>query len=189
VVEARQPRAPAPRRALADGALAAIMLFTAVLAVHEVLNVPSSLPSRQAVFASADRPPPTWYDPFDYGDYSAPVVRPTLPGRIVLRPQLGDSYRYRLAPAASGTIATNVMGGPYLVRVRGAQHVGRTPEGFMVLRVDARAGERQEISFSPVRSVPRELAVAASLAALLASVLLIAGLAAHGARRRRAVPA
>jgi hypothetical protein len=47
-----------------------------------------------------------------------------------------------LNPPNDGTVNTNVIAGPYLVAVKGAKFVGRTPYSELVMQVNKNAEDR-----------------------------------------------
>ncbi len=136
---------------------------------------------------SVDRKPVGWYAPLDYADASAPVVRPTLPGRIELAVEPGvEGVRASLPVARRGTIATNVAAGDYLVRVAGARPVGRTEEGLMVVAID---DPSVPVRFLAKRSLLLDAARIVSILATLGLAGLLVGLTVQRRRPSALSPA
>jgi hypothetical protein len=146
------------------------------------------LPDREVALTSLVDPPPAWIAGRDFGDISEPVVEPALPGRLTA--PIIDSHRrdYEVGypPGPAGTVETNVTAGPYLVQVDGAEVAGRTSDQNLVLRLPA-SGTSRTVRLSPRESAPIVAAQAVSVAALLGSIALVAGLAVRNRRLRASV--
>lgn len=195
--------ASAPLRRWLEFVLAAIAAMSIVLATKQALDTPSFVfKNRQEIFASAVSPPRSYYSGVEYADSSAPVVQPTISqiqggAPLVMRPgiQLPASpftatYNYPIVVGQPGTVATNIPAGPYLVTVKGAKPVGRTPLvpggsygiSLMVVQVSGTPGEHEVISFTTTPSRALRLGVIGTCASLTAILLLLAGVL--GARWR-----
>jgi hypothetical protein len=183
-----------------------LILITAIsvgLATQQVWDTPSFFfKHRTEVFSSAINPPRSYYSGLDFADSSARVVQPTIrqfQGGVPLASRAAievpsspfiASYRYPIIVSQPGTVATNVAAGPYLVTVKGAIPVGRTPlvpggsygSSLMVVRLAGRPGEHETVSFSTASSLPLRLGVICTFASLVAIVLLLVLVF---ARRRR----
>jgi hypothetical protein len=115
--------------------LAAIAAFNHVLSVEQSFDVRSWMSGRDAALASSVHRPATWYSPLHFGDGSAPEVEPTLPPLELPFERRRDAYSATYPRGPAGTVETNIDTGDYLVDVSGAEPVGRTGEGRMVLRL------------------------------------------------------
>lgn len=141
------------RSGLRPGAPAVVLAAIAAVglwqSIEQNAEVRSWLPDREAAVASTVTPPPTWYAPLHFADASEPVVRPEARGelRVPVESGIADEYALRVPPGPATTIKTNVLAGPYLVRVRGAKPVGRTEEGEMVVALPA-SGRDREVTFA-----------------------------------------
>jgi hypothetical protein len=202
--------APARLRRAGEIAIALVALVSVALATHQVWDTRSFyFKSRHEVLASATTPPPSFYSGVAYADSSRPVVHPTITRLVggtptASRPaiELPSSpftarYSYPIVVSRSGTVATNVAAGPYLVSVKGATPVGRTPlvpggsfgSSLMVVRIAGSPGEHEVISFATAPSGPLRLGVIVtlvSLGALGLALLLIPIVEARGRSRRAA---
>lgn len=169
-------------------ALAAIALFNFGLAVDQNFKVRSWLTGRDAALESAGHPPPSWYAPLQFADASAPIVQPTLspPLHLPVERSIEDGYTVTYPPGRAGTLATNVLTGPYLVDVTGAQPVGRTPEGMMVIRLAASRVQPRQVEVKAALeteiTVGRWLTVVSLVVGILAAVFYAA------MRHRRSKP-
>lgn len=156
-------------------ALVAIALFSFGLAVDQNFKVRSWLPGRDAALESAGHPPPSWYAPLQFADASTPVVQPTLspPLHFPVERSINNTYTVTYPPGRAGTLATNVLTGPYLVDVGGAQPVGRTPEGMMVVKLVASPTRPRQVEvkvgLETEMAVGKWLTVVSLVAALLAA--------------------
>lgn len=119
--------------------LAGVAVVSFGLSLDQSFGVRSWLSGRDEALASAVQPPPTWYATSQFADSSAPVVKPSLPLLLRLPIGSGDRGRYTATypPGPAGTAVTNISTGPYLVDVSGAQPVGRTDEGKMIVALPA----------------------------------------------------
>lgn len=198
----RRSRSPARRWCEAGLAVAAVV--SVGLAAQQVWDTPSFYyKSRNEVFASATKRPPSYYLVYgapDYADISAPVVTPTLgvleggtppaprPGIELPSSPFNRTYDYPIVVARPGTVATNVASGPYLVTVKGASPAGRTPTGFMVIRITGSPGEHETLSFATAPSRALRLGLVITLASLAAFLALLACVFVRGRRRRSGPP-
>jgi hypothetical protein len=141
--------------------------------------------------ADALRGPPTllprsWDGLNDFGDRTLPVLAPKE--KFTFDPTAVDDDRFAGAvslPPGLAPFATNIVGGPYLVHVGGgARVVGRTAEGYLVLRRTTDGSQPVPIELRAQLSAPvvlGRITTAASAALLLA--LALAAVVRH--RRRR----
>jgi hypothetical protein len=136
-------RAPSPSfgstRRMLEGSLALVVTYGAALAVWQVWDTPSAVrqPNRNQTFASVHIPNPAFYDTGLFRDASAEEI--AVPsGRQVAIPltaQPGDHLHINIdLPQGRAPIGTNIGAGDYLIDVRGVERVGRTADGFMVIR-------------------------------------------------------
>lgn len=116
-------------------ALAAIAAFNVALSIQQNSEVRSWLTGREEALVSSVDPPRTWYAPLQFADGSAPVVAPTLEPLEIPVDGRRDVYAASYPPGRAGTVETNIAAGDYLVDVSGAEPVGRTEDGRMVLRL------------------------------------------------------
>ncbi|HET9152814.1 MAG TPA: hypothetical protein VFN85_01710 [Solirubrobacterales bacterium] len=119
--------------------LAAIALFSLVISVQQSFEVRSWLGGRSEALASPVQPPPSWYAFLQFGDGEGPLMRPTLPRPLTVPVEEGIRASYRVAypPGPAGTAQTNIATGSYLVDVSGAEPVGHSEEGQMLVRLPA----------------------------------------------------
>jgi hypothetical protein len=170
------------RRAELTWALVLVLTFGGALAIWQVWSWRSDPPdippaSRDEVFRSRTLPPPGWADPGNYRDVSAPVVSVdkdrssiVFPVGAVARDKIETSVN---PPPGPEPIRTNIATGDYLVEISGLEVVGRTADGFMVVRRPPKSQRGAlEVSVSPAASAPVVLGAAASVAALLALLAL-----------------
>lgn len=91
-------------------------------------------PARQTFSQGLETKPTSWYDSDSYADRSQPVVATTRSALIPpLPPGTGSITIDLLVPAGKGPVALNVQGGPYIVGVAGAERLGRTSNGLVVI--------------------------------------------------------
>lgn len=186
-------------RRIALGALATIAAFSFLQAVHQQWHQPSQIASRRLVYQPEGRYPPSWYAPFDYADVSLPVVPFVsvvgIPGvtisggdgeslLVVSTDGHSDINSVSFPSPGPKPIATNVYGGPYLVKVTGARVVGRTPTNELVIEPLAPAGQEAKVTFSTNHPAPVVLGIAMTLAGIAVSLLLAAWVALRALRER-----
>lgn len=126
-------------------ALAAIAAFNFGLSLQQNSEVRSWLEDRDEALVSSVEPPRTWYAPLQFADGSAPVAATTLPPLEIPVADRRDVYSATYPPGRAGTVETNIAVGDYLVDVEGAEPVGRTEDGRMVLRLP-RSDRSREVS-------------------------------------------
>lgn len=174
------------RARIAVWALAAVAAFNFVLSVNQNIQVRSFLSGRAEALASSTHPPPSWYAPLQFADGSAPIVKPTLaqPLHFPANGPKSDAYTATYPAGPAGTAATNVDTGTYFVEVVGAEPVGRTEGGRMVVRLPASSGQRTveaRASWGSAVTLGQWLSVASLAAALAAAAIVLV-------RRRTAPP-
>jgi hypothetical protein len=174
-------------RGIALGGFAVIAILSFAQAIQQQWSQPSELASRSEVFQPGGKTPPSWYAGFDYGDVSLPVIPFADDVGIARTTTLGGSGESYLPVAVNGhsdintvtfaapgpyPIATNVYGGPYLVKVRGARVVGRSPSRELVIESSAPKGKKVRVTFSTAHTVPVVLGIFTTLAAIAVCLLL-----------------
>jgi hypothetical protein len=186
---------PRATRRAAQAVLVPLTLFSATLAIQQMWHAPSFLPKGRAqVLESATTPPPTWYYRADYADRSQPVQTPTLysltggtpparrTGIELPASPYRSTYSYPIVVTRPGTVVTNVAAGPYVVKVVGAEPVGRTAAGTMIVRVTGRPGERRVVSFTTAASPALRVGVALTLASIGGLLVLLVVVTMHSRR-------
>jgi len=137
------------RHARSQGALWSIrtllvqaVVFSVILCVWQ-LWAPNTAQTnwyrkRDEALVSVTTVPTTWYAPPDYSDNSLPLVA-VASNRVIYidARQLnaaGDGVSADIdVPSGPGPIATNILGGPYLVDVSGLRVVGRTADNQLAV--------------------------------------------------------
>lgn len=176
VLAAAERRGDSSASVAAVAALAVIAAFNLAISVQQNFEVRSWLEGRDEALASTVAPPTSWYAFIQFGDGSGPVVEPTLPQPLNVPVEEGirDSYRVVYPPGPAGTAATNIDTGDYLVDVEGAEPVGRTETGQMVVRLPGSPREPRIVLVSgedgPAVVVSRWISVLALVGSLLAVV-------------------
>jgi hypothetical protein len=176
VLAALERRGSSRGTTAAVAALAAIALFNLVISVQQNFEVRSWLNGRAEAVASSTQPPPSWYAIVQFGDGSAPLVQPTLPQPLTVPVEEGirDSYRVEYPPGPAGTAQTNIDTGNYLVDVSGAQPVGRSEGGQMVVRLPASPDRSRTVIVSgedgPAVLVSRWISLLALLAGVIGAI-------------------
>lgn len=179
VLAALERRGSAAATTAATAALAAIAAFNLAISVQQNFQVRSWLNGRDEAIASSVNPPPSWYAIVQFGDGSAPVVKPTLPQPLTVPVEEGirDSYTVAYPPGPAGTAQTNIDTGDYLVDVSGAEPVGRSEGGQMVVRLPASPQQRTVVVSAedgPAVVVSRWISLLALLGALLGVIAVVA---------------
>jgi len=173
------------RQTAAVAALVAIGLFNLAISVAQNDQVRSWLSGRDEALASTVQPPLSRYAVLQFGDGEGPIVQPTLPEPLNVPVEEGirDSYRIEYPPGPAGTAQTNIATGSYLVDVSGAEPVGRSEAGQMVVRLPASPDRPRTVVVSAEESATVVVSRWISVLALIGS--LIAVIAALALRRRR----
>lgn len=180
-----------PLRAL----LVAVTLISVGLCVWQ-LWVPSTTQTewyrkRDEALVPVTEVPTTWYSGPDYADNSLPLV-PVVDNRVIyINPRLVNAAGNRVSvdidvPPGPQPIATNILGGPYLVDVSGLRVVGRTADHQLsVVRIHGSSGKvRVVVSTRTSRAVV--LGRAITVASTIALLALLGWLLASSWRARRA---
>lgn len=167
-------------------------------------NGPSSLKSRSEIFPGGATVPSFWtrfVTYHQYQDNSLPTVSASIneiPGvtgyngegeNVISVPAVGrikNSYTVTFTPPKSGTINTNVLTGPYLVGVKGAKIVGRSPNQNMVIEVKKKPTGPTSVTFATADTWPIVLGRWATILAALALIALLVGLTVRRRGRRSA---
>jgi len=174
VLAAAERRGDSSASVAAVAALAVIAAFNLAISVQQNFEVRSWLSGRDESLASTVQPPPSWYAFIQFGDGSGPVVEPTLaePLNVPVEEGIRDSYDVVYPPGRAGTAATNIDTGDYLVDVEGADPVGRTETGQMVVRLPASPREPRIVVVSaedgPAVVVSRWISILALIGSFLA---------------------
>jgi len=163
----------------AIASLAAIALFNLAISIQQNFQVRSWLNGRDEATASSVQPPPSWYAIVQFGDGSAPVVQPTLsqPLTVPVEEGIRDSYKVEYPPGPAGTAQTNIDTGNYLADVSGAEPVGRSEAGQMVVRLPASPKRPRTVVVSaedgPAVVVSRWISLLALVVALMGVIATI----------------
>ena len=145
---------------------------------------------RGDALASLTNTPITWGSPPNYADDSLPVVSVPANRSLSIDARLLNAAGNRVsanvtAPPGLQPIATNILGGPYLVDVSGLRVMGRTTSNQLVVtRLQAGAG-KVHVVVSTRSSRAVVLGRAISVACALAVLLLLGWLVTRGWRERR----
>jgi hypothetical protein len=97
-------------------------------------------PRTLAFESGATTPPPSYYGSDIYGDTTLPLIEKapqfglTLPVPEPGQTEASEKFEF---PAGSGPFGTNVIGGPYVVRIEGMRVVGRTSAGFTMVEANS----------------------------------------------------
>jgi hypothetical protein len=192
---AQSGRATRADRRLALGLVLAVAFGLALCAWQlwipntHIYNAPTSYADRgDALSRPPTLIPDSWSaTEFNYRDRSLPALFPA--GKFDF--YAGSVENDRLSgpvpfPAGLQPFATNIAGGPYLVRVGGGVRVvGRTQEGYLVLKRTTRGSRRVNIKLSSQLSAP---VVLGRITTAGAAVLLLSLAVAAALRRRRSTP-
>lgn len=146
-----------------------------------------SYSNRDQALVSIHQTPRTWYEGAGtYADLNSPVVQSESTRMLQFDTSQIDSDHVTLTtttPPGSSPFATNIVAGPYAVKVRGLDRLGRTTDGRVVLR--RRDGGTGPVQVTIERSGDLTIPSLVSLAALavLAGLLGAALLARHRGTR------
>jgi hypothetical protein len=171
---------------------AALLALVAALSFYAAIvqnaQVRSWLPGgRDAAVASASTPPETWYAFVQFGDATEPLGEPSLPGEIKVPVDEGvkKSYTVTVPPGPEGTMLTNVVTGPYFVKVTGAEAVARNENSDQIVRLPASSKPRQ-VTFSSHWEAKVTVGIwITAISLVIAAIALIWGLAGLDWRRLR----
>jgi len=169
--------------------LGVVVVVSVVGAAIQVAAYPSQYPDRNVVFDASHQPPASVYDTGDYDDATLPVLSPAGAPTLTFSQTQIRSVRVRATFAVDPhqtLVQSNVLGAPYLVRVVGARVVGRTPEGFMVLRLPADHPPMVSLTVEQAATAPIEIGRVLSVVGAAALVALLCIAAFRWARRRAA---
>jgi len=176
-------------RGVALGGFALIAIVSFGQAIEQQWSQPTQLASRSLVYQPEGLYPPSWYAGFDYADVSLPAIPfgklVTVPGSSIVG---GDGESFIPIPTHGHAdintvtftspgphpVATNVYGGPYLVKVTGAKVIGRSPSNELVIEPTAPKGKQVKVTFSTAHSAPVVLGIITTLAAIAVCLLLAA---------------
>jgi hypothetical protein len=159
-------------------AVAAISFYAAIVQQSQVRSWLDG--GRDAAVASPYKPPASWYAFVQFGDASEPLAKPSLPGGIALpieQEGIKDSYTVTIPPGPAGTLLTNVVAGPYFVKISGAEVVGRDGLSHQIIRLPA-SSQPRTVTFSSHWGTAVQLGIWITVLCLAASLIaLIWGLA------------
>jgi hypothetical protein len=143
-------------------------------------------PARSQIVKDAHKLPPYWASYADYGDHASHVIGAP---RVRFDPNAVKDNRLDTVvqlKAGSPAIATNVSGGPYLVRITGARHIGRTEEGFQVVApATTRGGHAAKLRVEPKSARAVVAGRWISLVALAGLLALLLFYSLHSSAKRR----
>jgi hypothetical protein len=149
-------------------------------AIVQNARVRSWLPGgRDAAVASVSAPPESWYAFIQFGDATEPLGEPTLEGELHVPVEEGvkDSYTVTVPPGPEGTILTNVVTGPYFVKITGAEAVARNENSDQIVRLPASSKPR-EVTFATHLEPEAKVGIWITVLSLaIAAIALIWGLA------------
>lgn len=169
-----------------------IAVFELGQALVQEWDTPSFLASRAEIFPGGGRVPSFWTRAVSYHQYqddSLPVVgasiddipgatQPNGEGEYVVSvraaEEIKSSYTIAFTPPKSGTVDTNILTGPYLVGVKGAKIVGRSPNQYMVIQVKKEPHGPTRVTFGTAGTWPIVLGRWATYLSLLALLGLLA---------------
>jgi hypothetical protein len=165
------------RRAM-EGALFGAAVISIGLCIWQ-LWVPRTLSYAGPGSRSVHTAPVSWYDT-SYYDLSQPVV-PSARARLTINPTrvTGDDVTLMVTPPRGPLpFATNIAGGPYVVRLAGGLiRAGRMPSGVSAARREEPKGTGPvRITLSPAGgaiAVGRIISLLAVLAVLMAAVVVV----------------
>lgn len=125
-------------------------------------------------------PPPSYYGSDIYGDNTLPVIeKPLKLGLSLPVPEPGateasGTFEF---PPGTGPFDTNVIGGPYVVRIEGMKVAGRTTAGFTVVQPKSPRTTRVRLTAVADAGASATVGAAISIACLLGCLVLVALLA------------
>jgi len=186
--------APARTRRWMSAAVAIVCLISFGAAMKQIWSAPSFyFKNRSQGISTPGVAPVSYYPGVTYTDVSARVVKPTVtsvesgtpltPAPAIEFPytRLNDvSVTVKVPP--SGTVATNIATGSYMVKLKGAVPVGRTPlapgggqfgSTYMVVRLTGKPGTLERVTVSPKSSPELRAGLWLSGIACLCVVLLL----------------
>jgi hypothetical protein len=167
--------------------LVGVVTFSAIGAIEQVAAHPNRFPTRNFVFDARHQPPASSRDTGDYSDATLPVI-PDAGAAVAEFPQNvhDDRVAATFAVDPSQTLVrSNIRAAPYLVQVVGARILGRTQDGFMMLRLPSGHPRLVNLVVKRAASVPVQLGRALSVTAALALVALLCAGAFRRVRRGR----
>lgn len=171
-------------------ALIAVMAISCGLCQwQEWVPTVSVLKNRSEALVSANVLPRSWYDGGSYLDTRAPVVA-VPPGRILTIPPAqveGDRFSASMdVPPGPQPIQTNIATGDYLVRIVGLRWLGRSPNGYAVVRRPNGGSGPVRVTVETASSRAIEFGWALSILAILGvlAVLIATGVRATRPTRR-----
>ena len=172
-------------------ALVAVMLVSSGLAVWQVSNPGEYLSDRDRIFGAKRGTPGSWYDKGFFRDYrDAPVIRVRDARTLDLDGANATSGSLEAVvdpPPGRAPIRTNIGAGHYLVDVEGLEVVGRTANGYMVVRRPAdRPTGPLTVRITRPRSGPAEIGRILSFVSAIGLLAVLVATITGTVRRRRA---
>jgi hypothetical protein len=165
------------RLGLAGACAVSVGLCVWQLWVPSTLFPHESYANRRQALASVHAIPRTWYDPGSYDDSSARVVR-VPPGRLlIIQPSQVHGDRFVAwvdVPPGLAPIQTNIAGGAYLVRISGLKWLGRTEQGYAVVRREREGRGRVHVVVRTASGTTLALGWALSALGCLACLAVVA---------------
>jgi hypothetical protein len=188
VVTLRLARAmPRRRRRIAAGLAAVLVLLTIVQASAQLysstrLNEETHFVFHTRTDAFASGPtgmPASYYAEGIYANYDAPVVEPGSRAITLETPKPGQTKLEETVPLPEGpgAVATNVIGGPYVVKIEGMKLVGRTSAGLAVVEPPANHGKTARVTVTADAGGTETAGVVISILGIVVTLALIAFLA------------
>ena len=174
------------RRVILISILVAILSISLVQSVKQVWHVPTHIAGRDvgpqataSLVGTADT----------YRDKSLPeIALPEDPPQLRIDPaEIGHASSYQsqvVLPTATKDILTNIVTGPHLLSVEGVEVVGRTVDGFLIVRSED--GQRNTLlTIKTTNAWPLIVGRYISLLALIVAVGIVTLLTLRGRRRHR----
>jgi hypothetical protein len=167
------------------------MLVSSGLSIWQVATPGEYLSDRDRVFGAKRGTPGSWYDDGFFRDYrDAPVIRVRDSRRLDLDGANATSGSLDVVvepPPGRAPIRTNIGAGHYLVDVDGLEVVGRTANGYMVVRRPAdRPTGPLTVRITRPRSGPAEVGRILSFGSAIGLLAVLGATIAVTVRRRRA---
>jgi hypothetical protein len=146
-----------------------------------------SYSNRGEALVAVNRLPRSWYDPGSYLDDSAPVVTVPPERSLIIEPSEVHGDRFAAwvqVPPGLAPIQTNIAGGSYLVHISGLTWLGRNEDGFAVVRRERQGSGPVHVVVQTTASAAITLGWAASIAACLTVLAILAWACVQSVMRR-----
>jgi hypothetical protein len=121
-------------------------------------------------------PPPSYYGSDIYGDTTLPLIsKPPKLGLALPVPEPGqtevsETFEF---PSGLGPLGTNVIGGPYVVRIDGMRVVGRTSAGFSMVEPNSPDATKVHLTATADAGGLETVGAAISIAAIIGCLALL----------------